>query len=232
MKQLIRVFVISLLLCSCSGGGSEDEIPVPPPAENKAPSKPILTYPTNNLLCINNVLDFEWNASTDSDGDALSYKIEIATDIQFSQIAFSSDVSGTNKVFTLEKGKAYYWRVKATDSKNKSSEYSSTFNFYTEGEGISNHLPFAPELVKPEFNSKENSGDITLEWIGSDTDNDPLTFDIYFGSNDEPELISQNQSEQNFKVSTTANNTYYWKVVVKDNKGGETIGQLWKFNTN
>jgi hypothetical protein len=231
MRQILKFIFVGLIMFSCSGG-SEDVNPEPPNEENKAPTKPTLIYPTNNLLCVNNILEFEWNASTDIDGDAITYKIEIAKDNQFTQIAFNSNLSGTKTTYTLEKGIAYYWRVQATDTKKQSSEYSSIFNLYTEGVGVSNHLPFAPQLVRPEFNSTKTSGNITLEWLGSDTDNDPLTFDVYFGANNPPELVSQNQDSQSFTVSTVALTTYYWKVVVKDDKGGEAIGQLWKFNTN
>ncbi|WP_338357840.1 hypothetical protein [Yeosuana marina] len=231
MKQFFKFIVLSLALFGCSGGSGDDN-PAPPVSKNNAPSIPALVYPTNNLLCINNVLEFEWNASTDIDGDGITYKIEIAKDNQFSQIAFNTTLSTTKKTYTLEKGTAYYWRVQAIDSKNKSSNYSSIFNLYTEGVGVSNHLPFAPESVKPELNSTENFGDITLEWLGSDVDNDPLTFDVYFGASNPPILISENQNTQSFVVSTTASTTYYWKVVVKDNKGGEAIGQVWEFNTN
>jgi hypothetical protein len=231
MKQFLKFIVITLFISGCSGGSDEDNS-TPPNPENIAPTTPILVYPTNNLLCVNNVLEFQWNASTDIDGDAITYKIEIAKSNQFSQIAFSSNLSTTKNAFTLEKGIAYYWRVQAIDSKNKSSNYSSIFNLYTEGIGVSNHLPFAPELIKPEFNSIKSAGDVTLEWLGSDTDNDPLTFDVYFGTNNPPTIVSQNQNTKSFKVSTIASTTYYWKVVVKDGKGGETIGQIWKFNTN
>jgi hypothetical protein len=32
-------------------------------------------------------------------------------------------------------------------------------------------------------------------------------------------------------TSLKAATLYYWKVVVKDNKGGETSGQVWSFKT-
>lgn len=231
MKSFLKFIILSLVLCGCSGGSGDDN-PEPPVSKNNVPSVPTLVYPANNLLCTDNILEFEWNASTDIDGDAITYKIEVAKDNQFAQIAFNSNLSGTKTTYTLEKGIAYYWRVQATDSKKHSSDYSSTFNLYTEGVGITNHLPFAPELLKPEFNSSKTSGNITLEWLGSDTDNDSLTFDVYFGTNNPPAVVSQNQDAQNFTVSTAASTTYYWKVVVKDGKGGESIGQIWKFNTN
>ena len=218
---------MSLLLIACSGDDN------PSTKKNTAPSAPVLIYPTNNLLCIDNSLEFKWDLSMDIDGDAVKYIIEVSKDNQFSTIIELATVSTTSKVFTLEKGIAYYWRVKATDSKNESSAYSATYSLYTEGNGVSNHLPFAPELVKPLLNSEEQSGIVTLEWIGSDTDNDSLTYDVYFGETNNPTaIISENQSQSSYDVSVIASSTYYWKVVVKDNKGGQSLGQVWYFKTN
>ena len=231
MKQFLKCILVSLALYGCSGGSGDDN-PNPLAPKNNAPTVPILVYPTNNLLCISNILEFEWNTSFDTDGDAISYKIEIAKDNHFSQIAYNSNLSTTKKTFTLEKGIAYYWRVQAIDSKKESSNYSTVFNLFTEGIGVSNHLPFTPQLVKPILNSTETFGDVTLEWLGSDTDNDRLTFDVYLGTSNPLSLVSENQNTQNFVVNTIASTTYYWKVVVKDNKGGVAIGQIWKFSTN
>ena len=35
--------------------------------------------------------------------------------------------------------------------------------------------------------------------------------------------------ESRFKKSAK---TYYWKVIVKDDKGGKTAGQVWDFKTD
>jgi hypothetical protein len=233
MKTFLKVVLICLLLSACSGGNSGNDDTTPPIEKNNTPAIPTLVYPTNNLLCINNTLEFDWSTSTDSDGDAVTYNIEVSNNNQFSTIAFSTNSSVTKHIFTLEKGFAYYWRVKATDSKNVSSSYSSTFNLYTEGLGVSNHLPFAPQLIKPELSATIESGITTLEWSGSDTDGDVLTYDVYFDENNPPStLFSENQSEPTYNVDISTASNYYWKIVVNDGNGGETIGQVWGFNTD
>ena len=128
MKKFLTILVISTILISCGGGGGDDPPPPPPPA-NKAPSTPTQSSPTNNLLCIDNVVQFQWNASTDPEGDTISYELQIATDNQFSQNFQTITSSSTSTSVSLEKGIAYYWRIKAKDSKNSSSSYSSTFSF-------------------------------------------------------------------------------------------------------
>ena len=230
MKNLIYVAVISISLWSCGGGGDE---PTPPPV-NTAPTVPTLTYPTNNLLCIDNVLNFQWSASTDGQGDAITYQIQVAKDILFAQIAHSLTSTTTSKSITLEKGIAYYWRVKATDSKSAASNYSATFSFYTEGVGVTNHLPFSPVLVSPALNSVQTTATVNLQWTASDVDaSDTLTYDVYFGTASPPTVVtSANQSAATLTKTVSASTTYYWKVVVKDSKGGQTIGQVWSFTTD
>jgi len=232
MKKLIYILVLSTLLWSCGGGGT-DTPTSPTTTVNNAPTVPILVYPTNNLLCIDNVLDFDWNASTDSDEDVITYQVQVSKDVGFTQIAHAVTESSTLKTLSLEKGIAYYWRVKAMDSKNLSSAYSSTNQFYTEGEGESNHLPFSPSIVTPSSNEVIQTTSATLQWDASDVDNDSLTFDVYFDAINPPTTkVSENQTTKTFNVSLESSKGYYWKVVVKDGQGGVTIGQIWNFTTD
>ena len=232
MRKYIYAIIISSLIVSCGGGGG-DTPPDPPVETNKAPSIPTLSYPTNNLLCIDNSVAFQWNASIDPEGNPITYQIQVAKDNLFTQIAHTLTSSTATKTIALEKGVAYYWRVKATDSKNAASDYSTSFQFYTEGEGQSNHLPFSPTVVAPTINEVIQTDTATLSWTASDTDNDPLTFDVYFGTVNPPiQKIAENQSETTKDVSLESSKTDYWKVVVKDDKDGITIGQVWTFKTD
>jgi len=230
MRNLLYITLISVSLWSCGGGGDD---PAPTPV-NTAPTVPTLALPVNNSLCIDNVVNFTWNASTDSQGDAITYQIQVAKDNLFAQIAHTLTSTTTSKSITLEKGIAYYWRVKATDSKSASSNYSSTFNLYTEGVGITNHLPFSPVLVSPALNSVQTTATVNLQWTASDVDtSDTLTYDVYFGTVNPPTaIVSANQSASSLSRTVSASTKYYWKVSVKDNKGGLTIGQVWSFTTD
>jgi len=232
MKKFLAILAISTVLHSCGGGGG-DPPPPPPPPVNKAPSTPTQSAPTNNLLCIDNTVTFQWNASTDPDGDAVSYELQIATGNQFNQNLQTKTSSSISTSVTLNKGVAYYWRIRAKDSKNAFSSYSSTFSFYTEGDGESNHLPFSPAIVTPILNSVVQEATTTLEWTASDVDNDPLTFDVFFDTVNPPTTkVGDNQSETSLNVDLASSSNYYWKVVVKDDKGGVTIGQVWNFKTD
>lgn len=234
MRKIIYLASIALLFISCGGSGSDEPTPTPEPT-NTAPTVPSLVAPTNSLLCINNVVNFEWSASTDAENNPIVYQLQIATDNQFAQIVSTTDVSSRTQAVTLDKGKAYYWRVKATDSKNASSAYSSTFSFYTEGVAVANHLPFLPELIQPEINTTVSGTTAILKWFASDVDvTDVLTYDVYLGTTNPPTVkVGENKTTPLFEVtSLQATTIYFWRVVVKDNKGGETRGSVWNFRTN
>lgn len=234
MKNILKFIAPSLIIISCGGSGGNGGGVDPTPTPNTPPSVPVLVSPTNQSLCINNVLSFNWNASSDSQNDVITYQIQIATDNQFSQVVNTSNTNTNTFPYTLEKGKAYYWRVKAVDSKNASSDYSSTNSLYTEATASSNHLPFMPQLVKPTIDANVSTT-VDLEWNASDVDtSDVLSYDIYWGtsktnlSNSKANLATKNTQLTGLQAGTT----YYWKVTVRDNKGGETIGQIWNFKTN
>ena len=231
MKKFIYIAAISFSLGSCGGGGGDEPAPTP---VNTAPTVPTLSAPLNTVLCIDNVVNFQWNASTDSQGDAITYQIEVSKNAQFNPLAHNVTSTTTSKSITLEKGVAYYWRVKATDSKSAASNYSATFNLYTEGVGITNHLPFSPVLVSPALNSVQTTSTVNLQWTASDVDtSDTLTYDVYFGTANPPTaIVSANQSASSLSRAVTASTKYYWKVTVKDNKGGQTVGQIWSFTTD
>ncbi len=233
MKNSIYLSIICLVFAACGSGGGDD--PVNPPAVNTAPTVPILSIPADNKLCLDNNVSFQWNASTDEQNDPIVYQIQIAKDNTFSQIVNTLDNSSlSTSALVLEKNTAYYWRVKATDSKGLSSAYSLTFKFYTAGTAVVNHLPFAPEIISPAINTALSTTTATLTWNASDVDTaDVLTYDVYFGTVNPPTAkVSENASSKSFDVTLQPTTQYYWKVVVKDNKGGETIGQVWKFKTN
>lgn len=232
MKKVYLCLLVCLgLVASCGGGG--DEIDENLPEENTAPTSPSQVYPTNNTLCIDNNVKFEWNVSTDSEGHRITYKIEIAEDDSFSNLTTSGSSTSVSKTMNLSKGKAYYWRMKAVDSKGAESAYTQVSQFLTEGDGTSNHLPFVPTLLLPSMNSEVTGTSTTLSWSASDVDNDTLAFDVYLDTNADPTTkVSTDQSATTYAAtSLTAGTTYYFKIVVKDGKGGVSIGQIWSFKT-
>jgi hypothetical protein len=225
MKKFIYYTIIGFLFISCSNGGDD--------TNNTTPIAPTLVAPANNKLCLDNSVDFEWDITAVAN-KTTSYQIQIAKDNQFTQIVKNINAVSDFQTIQLEKNMAYYWRIKATDSQNSLSNYSVTFKFYTAGEAVTNHLPFLPELVLPASNSVLNTATTKLSWTTTDVDaTDILVYDVYFGTTNPPtQKISENLAATTLDVNLNSSQEYYWKVLIKDNKGGETTGQVWKFKTN
>ena len=228
MKKKLYTSLVSLLLLSCGGGDDSD-------SANTAPTTPSLTSPSNSLLCLNNQVTFDWEDSIDSENDAISYQLQIAEDNQFTKGLITKQSTISQQTLVLNKGVAYYWRVKAIDNLNASSDYSSIYSLYTEGPAKTNHLPFLPQIVSPEYNLTIAPTAAQLKWTASDPDSgDILKYDVYLGTANPPTAkVSSDISITNVDVSSSiqAATVYYWQVVVKDNKGGETKGQIWNFKT-
>tara|TARA_R110002096_G_scaffold146733_1_gene305498 strand:+ start:7075 stop:7776 length:702 start_codon:yes stop_codon:yes gene_type:complete len=230
MKKIFYILVFSFISVSCSSGSSDDD--GGGNNSDSTPSVPQLVFPSQDQLCIENTLNFAWNASTNEDGSSLLYTFQIATDNQFSNIAVSEVQTSTSKIVTLDKGVAFYWRVKARSSKNIESAYSPVSQFYTEEVPNTNNLPFSPANVAPFVGQNfDGLGTINLQWTASDVDQDPLKFDVYFGKDKNTlTLVSENTENTSLQVTTdTVDTTYYWKVIAKDDKGAQTASPVWGF---
>ena len=229
IKSILLLFSLGFVM-SCGGG---DDGPPPPPPNSAPTAVSQLIFPTADLLCIDNNITFQWSAATDSDGDPISYLVVIATDRNFNTIVEQRTVSTTSTTIILQKGIAYYWRVTAMDNQGGEAEASSTFAFYTEGEGEPNHAPFTAAINTPENNGTVAAGTINLSWSGGDSDpGDTLTYDLYFGEATDPPLVESGLTTENSDVATTSGITYYWRVDTTDDGGIKTIGQVWSFTTN
>ncbi|UCG52704.1 MAG: T9SS type A sorting domain-containing protein [Candidatus Latescibacterota bacterium] len=71
-----------------------------------------------------------------------------------------------------------------------------------------------------------------LSWTASDPDGDPLVYDVYFGTNAGPPLVSADQSATTYDPGLLQDQvTYYWRIVAKDNQGPPASGPVWQFTT-
>lgn len=96
------------------------------------PNQPQLTLPNNNSnQTSNQVINFGWNASTDSGTiqSAITYVMEISSTNTFSSILQTNNVSNTSTQLTFSNVGDYYWRIKAVDAAGNSSSYSSVYKF-------------------------------------------------------------------------------------------------------
>ncbi len=100
------------------------------------------------------------------------------------------------------------------------------------GGGGGNNPPNQPANPGPSNGALNQPVNSTLSWICSDPNGDPLTYDVYFGTANNPPLTASNQSNTSYSPGALNNNTtYYWKIVAKDNQGATTAGPVWNFST-
>jgi hypothetical protein len=71
-----------------------------------------------------------------------------------------------------------------------------------------------------------------LQWVCTDPDFDPITYDVYLGTSFSPPLVASNITTAEYAPAQLLPNTnYYWYIVAKDDHGNETTGTTWQFTT-
>lgn len=95
-----------------------------------------------------------------------------------------------------------------------------------------NEPPSLPENINPLNGASDQPVNIELLWNCYDPDNDPLTFDIYFGTATDPPLFTSDITTNNYDPGLLNYGiTYYWKIVAKDDQENITTGPIWSFTT-
>jgi hypothetical protein len=95
-----------------------------------------------------------------------------------------------------------------------------------------NNPPNIPNNPLPENGSINVSINTQLSWAGGDPDGDPVTYDVYFGTTNPPEIIMTNQSETSYNPGLlNYSTTYYWQIIAWDNQSAFAIGPIWSFTT-
>ena len=99
-------------------------------------------------------------------------------------------------------------------------------------ETFTNLAPNEPANFTPANEAVDISRTPQLRWTGSDPENDPLTYDVYFGTNNPPPKVVSNQTSTSYNPSTLEFDTeYFWKIVAWDNYNASTDGPINEFIT-
>ena len=117
----------------------------------------------------------------------------------------------------------------ALDENQAESSYSEIRALFTEPILTYNAIPQQAASEIPADNSNILQESVLLQWSCSDEDEDPLKFDLYFGSEDPPPLYQRDLEHPSQEVNLESDQTYYWKVVAKDPQGAKSIGPTWSF---
>ncbi len=195
---------------------------------NNPPVQPSNPQPLNAAVDQSIDVNVSWSC-TDPENDPLTYDVYFGTSSNPAQV--SNNQPGTAyEPGQLANSTTYYWKIVAQDDHGNST--TGAVWHFTTAAGFVNTPPAQPSNPNP-VNAAENQDTIiTVSWNCSDPDGDTLTYDVYFGTNNNPPLVSANQSAKNYNPGTlTTGTTYYWKVIAKDNHNASTAGPEWHFTT-
>jgi hypothetical protein len=128
-----------------------------------------------------------------------------------------------------------------------SGPYHPDLNPFGEGNQVSNGVDFIPWALHscvynlppnvpsnpfPTDGADNQPIDIILTWIGGDPDGDEVTYDVYFGIEEDPPLVSSRQTETSYDPGILSYETnYHWRIVAWDQLEATTQGPLWNFST-
>lgn len=225
MKKIGFIVLLSFLGVSCSkdtpGGGGGGTTPTP---TAKTPGKAVLTSPANNKTCeevnTSGQVTFSWNASTDTD----KYDLKI-TNLNTQGVTNQNNITTTSKAVTLTKGIPYSWSITSKNEGTKTTT-SDTWQFYLAGDGVVNYAPFPATAVSPSPGASvaRTSGKVTIEWSGSDADDDTLTYTLEMDTTDgiQGTVIADDISASSVEVSVEADTVYYWRVISSDGQNTST----------
>jgi hypothetical protein len=230
LKQLILLLNITFLMIAC-GGGDDDSSPDPEPVVNN-PTAATLIFPESNSECTEgtnitateSTIEFKWSGAMYAD----TYSLELK-DLSAGSVTKLA-TSNTKIAITIKRGTPYSWSVISKSNKISNTAKSSTNKFYNAGVGAESYAPFPAELIAPEMGAQVEGNVISLDWSGSDIDNDIESYDVYFGESKTLEIHSANVKESILNnVEITSGKTYYWKVKTKDATGNVSTSDVFSF---
>ena len=201
-----------------SSGGSGNNPPNQP--SNPSPFSGSNNQPVN--------LTLSWNCS-DPDGNPLTYDVYFGTSNN-PPITSSNQSAASFNPGQLNNNATYYWKIVAKDNQGHTTS-GPIWNFTTQTVVV-NNPPNQPSNPNPVNGATGRPVNLTMTWTCTDPDGDPLTYDVYFGTNSNPPIASTNRTSASFTpAQLNYNTTYYWKIVAKDNQGHSTSGTVWNFTT-
>ncbi len=189
------------------------------------PPVPVLAYPLNNSVNIEDTIEFKWNYPN----LASSYRLQISKVSNFdSLIVYDvSNITDTLKVVSgLEGQTQYYWRVSSTNAGGTGS-FSAAFNFST-------GFPTTPLLAYPLNNTGNIPVDTTIYWYPSTA---AVSYDLLLarGADFATNTIVVNAAgitDTSLVVSGLQANTFhFWKVRANNIYGTSNWSLVWRFKT-
>jgi N-acetylneuraminic acid mutarotase len=204
---------------------------------NTPPSSRLL-FPENNSVINLSAIDLGWEGE-DDENDTLMYRLYINESLD-DLMVLGTGIETSNTTYNFSKLGTYYWTVIPDDGKVNGTCFSGIWKFTLAGEPPPppvNHPP-SVTLVAPEDGFNSSMRNVTLEWNGTDVDNDTLSYYVLLG----PVRSSVLNLNVNYLLENTTNTTsivtldegtYFWTVIPFDGKINGTANiTVWSFNVS
>ena len=230
--------LVALLAASLFTGCGQPK-PPPPPSSSSLPnigaSPSSLSFiteqggpnPSSQTLEIQNSGSgtLDWSATDDADWLSLSPTSGSCSSGEINNVTVSVDVTG---ITTGDYSATI--TISAPEATNTPQTVAVNLSI---SPSLLNNPPNEPSNPSPPDGATEVSTSVILSWIGGDPDvGDTVTYDVYFGTNSNPPLVSNDQSDTTYSPGALSNNTkYYWKVIASDNHEASTDSPVWDFTT-
>lgn len=231
MIRIVKILAALLAigtLTSCPGGKDRPDDIDP----TGVPSKATLVFPDKNLECtegtvvndIQSTVIFQWQASSNTD----SYEVNLKN---LDTNTSTTTNSNTNEVsITLDRNTPYEWFVISKSNGNDATANSDIWRFYNQGAGVTNYAPFPASVVSPtRGQTLSSAGTVNLEWQGNDVDNDLVEFEVFFGTSSDPTVSVGVTVQSSMSTTTSTGQTYYWRVISKDDFGNTSESEIFDF---
>ncbi|MEM9685518.1 MAG: fibronectin type III domain-containing protein [Bacteroidota bacterium] len=225
-RGLFLLLTALIGLYSC--GGNDD---APPPAAAA------LIFPEESSECTTGVsisdlmsrVTFSWTDAARADSYRLTVtNLNAGTSNEYTTEATSFEAA-------LLKGEPYSWSVTSLSDKSSKTRQSEMWHFYNAGEGVESYPPFPARAIYPEMGATAliSGGQLTLQWDGTDVDNDIATYDVYFSTANPPAVaVGTSISSESFEVSgLTVATVYYWRIITRDSEGNTSASEVFEFRT-
>jgi hypothetical protein len=222
--RTIILLIFGVLLIGCKKKSSP-----------KPPTVATLVFPNKNSECttgrdINqstSEVEFKWMASDNTE----TYDLRVTNLI--TNVTQTINTATISAKLPITKGEPFSWFVRSKNTKSTESATSETWRFYNAGY-LTTYAPFPAEHIEPKNGTsifKDINNEVTLEWLGSDIENDIIGYELYFSTTSPPEILiaSPLVGTNTEKVSVASNMTYYWRVVTEDGEGNTSDSGIFTF---
>lgn len=227
-STLINIIaVITILSMGLFASCGEDASPLAP--GNSPPQVPHLPEPADSSEYTSEYLTVSWECS-DPDGDEVIYTVQVKEDGNYIVYSGQTLLKKLDTGLFLLRETMYTWRVVASDGLENSE--SDWWTFFTPD--WSNEPPNAPADPHPTDGAIDiQPVGVHLTWSADDPDeNDVLTYNVYFGTDSDPEPVATGLTETSYTLPPLDYDTvYFWRVVSSDSHDESTLGSVWTFTT-